>query len=61
MEERKGVITMIQLTEKEREKIIEQFIKAGAVRREKPLKPGDDYYSCSIGEKGKPIPKIWIR
>ncbi|MNY60084.1 hypothetical protein D3C86_1965930 [compost metagenome] len=48
------------LTEKEKEKIKMDLIRAGAIPREKKLTPEDDYYSKSIGERNKPIMKIWI-
>lgn len=48
----------IQLTPEEREKIMASLIKAGAVKREKPLTQNDSYFSRSIGPKGEKIPKI---
>lgn len=45
----------MRFTEKEKEKIIEQLIQAGAKRREKPLTPNDHGYSESLGKKGEKI------
>jgi len=49
-----------KITPTEKEKLIEELVKAGAIKREKTLTPGDAYYSSSLGEKGLKVLKIKI-
>ena len=41
-----------KITQAEKDELIEELVKVGAVRREKPLTPGDSNYSSSLGKKG---------
>jgi hypothetical protein len=54
------VVLSLMLSEHGKEKLISELVKAGAIRRDKPLQPGDEGYSCSLGEKGLPVLEIKI-
>lgn len=41
----------IHLTDKQKERLIQDLLKAGATLREKPLTPRDSYYSKSLGKR----------
>ncbi|HDR5270835.1 hypothetical protein [Bacillus thuringiensis] len=48
----------IKLSQLDREQIMENLIKAGAVKRKKPLTQTDSYFSQSIGRKGEKVTKL---
>lgn len=41
-----------RLTKNEKNELIQELVKAGAIIRDKPLTPRDSFYSKSLGEKG---------
>jgi hypothetical protein len=51
-----GVNYCMKISDENREKTIEELLKAGAVRRENP----SEYQDGSIGKKGLPIIRIKI-